>query len=155
MGLLSFIYRKKQPTHITKDMYEFAKSVVKNYEMFQNREFVAKKIEEKFNQNNNLNPFKDGEIMPCCGEIYAFSYSRMKYLPKNHKLRYRKNGDIDFDKNSKSSLFVEYNNAREAIRQAKNKNHNHVHWKISSAVAEELEKDGYICTHDELDTIKW
>lgn len=139
--------------------YPNAKKIVDTYETKNKVSMIQKILDEKFAKNNYLNPYKDGEIMPCCGERYIFSYDRMKYLPRNKNLEYRKEnaeGDVHYDKDSKQPSFVEYNNAREAIRQAKLKGLNHVHWKVSSAVSEQLRKDGY--THynnGNFDMISW
>jgi hypothetical protein len=89
------------------------------------------------------NPYKEGEIMPCCGQRYCFSYDRMKYLPRNPNLKYRTDGTIDVDPHSSQPRFCDYNGAREAIRQAKIKGLDHVHWRVSTAMAEALQRDGY------------
>jgi hypothetical protein len=102
-----------------------------------------------------LDPSIDGIVMPCCGERYVFSYDNMKHLPKNPKLRYRKNGTIDYDPASADPKYVDYNGIREAIRQAKLKGLNHLHWRTCSATAERISKDGYTVHNDLLDTISW
>lgn len=94
-------------------------------------------------ENMYKNPYVDGDVMKCCNLKYCFSYDRMKYLPPNPKLKYRTDGTIDNDPYSRKPTFCEYNAAREAIRQAKIKGLNHVHWRLSSAVATELQLDGY------------
>jgi hypothetical protein len=94
-------------------------------------------------ENMYKNPSKEGDVMPCCYQRYCFSYDRMKYLPKNPKLKYRTDGTIAHDPYSNQPTFCDYNGAREAIRQAKIKGLNHVHWRLSTASAEPLERDGY------------
>lgn len=146
---------------ITKEMYELAKQIVEQYEGDTDEakiERIAKKMSATFDKDNYNNPFKVGEIMPCCGERYCFSYATMKYMPRNSRLRYRSKdaeGDVDFDPYSKNSGFVQYNNCREAIRQAKAKGHDHVHWRLSVACSEAIRADGYIYHNDKLDTISW
>lgn len=170
---------------LTKEMYLLAKQVVdtyekkdeiekekqKNFVRLQNLHerdnekhgYIKAEMDKLFASNNYLNPFKEGIFMPCCGERYCFSYAAMKYMPKNNsffgrKLEYRKKdseGDIDYDPSSRLPGFVDYNGAREAIRQAKNKGLKHVHWRMSVATSEEIKKDGYIDHNDLLDTISW
>lgn len=156
---------------ITKKMYDLAKQLVATYEEENKTPAVSriepyrqidaelsKKIQAKFDADNYNNPFEVGEIMPCCGQRYCFSYARMKYMPRNRKLTYREKdakGDIDRDDKSREPYHVEYNNCREAIRQAKEKGLNHVHWKTSVAVSEQIRKDGYRDHNDGLDTISW
>lgn len=146
---------------ITKKMYELAKQIVEQYEGDDDEERIeriAKKMKAIFDKDNYNNPFKTGEIMPCCGERYCFSYAHMKYMPRNPQLIYRSGnseGDVDFDPKSKNSRFVEYNNCREAIRQAKAKGYNHVHFRLSIAGSEAIKADGYIDHNDKLDTISW
>lgn len=97
-------------------------------------------------ENLYLNPFTDGEVMPCCGRKYCFSYHTMKYMPRNPKLKYRggsNEGDIDHDPYSRNPGHVDYNNCREAIRQAKAQGYNHIHWRLSVATSEAIRKDGY------------
>jgi len=97
------------------------------------------------------------ECENCCDKSasYCFYYDRMVNLQRNPNLKYRDNGDIDFDPFSRLPNFVEYNNAREVIRQAKKAGQNHVHWRMSVAVAKEIRQDGYIDHNDKLDTISW
>lgn len=106
-------------------------------------EIKTKKLTPKDTKNLHNNPYEDGEIMSCCGQKYCFSYDRMKYLPRNPKLKYRLDGTVDKDPFSRSPGNCDYNGAREAIRQAKIKGFDHVHWRVSSATANELERDGY------------
>lgn len=154
-------------------MYELAKKVVATYEE-ENKQLpyrkplpfistpdideIARKMNATFENDNYNNPFEVGEVMPCCGQKYCFSYARMKYLPRNKKLKYREKdaeGDVNWDGTSREPSHVEYNNCREAIRQAKAKGLNHVHWKLSVATSGQIRKDGYYDHNDKLDTISW
>jgi len=143
---------------ITKEMYKMAKKVVEEYEGTAPYTEAKEKMKAVFEENNYNNPFEEGPIMPCCGRRYAFSYDTMKYMPKNPKLKYREKyseGDVDYDSESSHPRFVQYNNCREAIRQAKEKGYDHVHWRTSVACDEAISADGYIVCNDGLDTISW
>ena len=155
---------------ITEEMYILAKTVVIKYENKQHsvkplpmrksyvKSALELQIDEIFNADNYNNPFKDGIIMPCCGQKYAFSYATMKYMHKNPDLKYKEfdsTGDIIYDANSREPSYVDYNNCREAIRQAKSKGLSHIHWKTSVFTSEEIRRDGYIDHNDGLDTISW
>ncbi len=143
---------------VTKEMYELSKKIVNEYDNKDSKKILIEQLEELFNKNNNLNPKEDGIMMPCCGEKYVFSYARMKHLPRNPYLKYRetqREGDVLYDEKSNDARFVDYNNLREAIRQAKKKGLYHIHWKMSIAVSEKIKQDGYIDHNDGLDTISW
>lgn len=144
---------------ITKEMYKMAKKVVDEYEGTAPYTEAKEKMEEVFEANNYNNPFEDGPVMPCCGRRYVFSYATMKYMTRNPKLKYRETehdeGEIDHDPESSHPKFVQYNNCREAIRQAKEKGYDHVHWRTSTACDEAISADGYIVHNDSLDTISW
>jgi hypothetical protein len=107
-------------------------------------------------ENMYKNPFVEGEQMPCCDRKYCFSYHAAKYLPRtNRKLKWRDENTIDYDPASRNPKFCDYNETREAIRQAKAAGYDHVHWRMSVAVAEEIVKDGYRDHNDKFDTISW
>lgn len=101
---------------------------------------------------------ESNKIAPnCCAgvKIYKFEYGMFYKLPKNSKLKYRKDGDIDYDPTSRSPSHCDYNAAREVIRQAKVRGQNHIHWRTSTAIDRELIKDGYHISNDMFDTIYW
>ena len=102
-------------------------------------------------------PVKEKAVPKCCKDVqsYEFSYNMIRTLPRNRNLKYRKDGDIDNDPASRMPSFCDYNAAREAIRQAKARGQNHVHWRTSTAVDRELIKDGYHISNDMYDTIYW
>lgn len=154
---------------ITKEMYQLAKKIVDAYE---NKKIIPVshsnpiqdvRVKETYELMQTLekekglylNPFEDGIKMPCCGEKYIFSYDVMKYLPRNPKLKYRYDGTIDNDPLSPQPNFVDYNGCREAIRQAKKKGLNHVHWRLSVAASEAIRSEGYKDHNDKLNTISW
>jgi hypothetical protein len=94
----------------------------------------------------------------CCEGVsnkYKFAYARITLLSKNPKLTYRENGDVDYDPYSSFPQFVDYNNIREIIRQAKLRGENHIHCKMSVAASEQIRKDGYTDHNDEFATISW
>jgi hypothetical protein len=157
--ILHEIQESFRKTEITEEMYRLAKVVIDEYEGKNNIDRIYERMEKTFDKDNYNNPFEVGEIMPCCGERYCFSYATMKYMPRNPKLKYREHkyneGDVDFDYKSENPGFVQYNNCREAIRQAKAKGLDHVHWRLSVACAEAIRKDGYIDHNDKLNTISW
>lgn len=159
----------KAGVDITEDMYRLAKMIVEAYEnnpvvpvnwMLEKQDPRVMKASEEMKKlvdtkGMYLNPFVDGVVMPCCGRRHLFSYGAMMYLPKNSILRYRPNGDVDFDPKSRRPEFVEYNNLREVIRQAKEDKFRHVHWRTSVACDETISKDGYRVHNDLLHTVSW
>lgn len=151
---------------ITEEMYNLAKKMVFEYEkkvgvmtplplLKKCKSKLQLELEKIFDENNYNKPNIDGLIMPCCRKRYVFSYDRMKHMYKNTELEYSDDGNIKYDKNSVNPSFVEYNNCKEAIRQAKNQGLDHVHWKTSISVSNEIRKEGYIDHNDGLDTISW
>ena len=141
--------------HITDEMYQLAVKIVEEYEGKTPEERASKALDKLFQKKPYANPLKEGIIMPCCGERYARSYDDMKYLPKNPKLKYRDNGDVDYDPDSRQPTWVQYNNLREVIRQAKEKGLNHCHHSTSVFSSGEISKDGYKVHNDGLNTISW
>ena len=83
-------------------------------------------------------------------------YSGVK---KNTHLIYRKDGDIDYDPDSREPYHVAYNNAREIIRRAKIKGEWFAVIQLSNATEEALRKDGYRIEYrkncGEGDIVKW
>lgn len=154
---------------ITKEMYQLAKKIVDAYEskkiipVSRSNPIQDVRVKETYElmqalekeKGLYLNPDVDGIVMPCCGEKYIFSYDKMKYLPGNPKLKYRNDGTIDNDPFSPKPNFVDYNGCREAIRQAKKKGLNHVHWRLNVATSEAIRSEGYKDHNDKLDTISW
>lgn len=81
---------------------------------------------------------------------------------KNPRLRYRKNGDVDYDPDSREPSFVQYNNAREIIRQSKLRGERFAKIQLSNASEEALRYDGYKIEYrnakdgdGEYDTVRW
>ncbi len=68
---------------------------------------------------------------------------------RNPDLTYRRNGDVDYDPYSRKKSFVAYNNAREAIRQAKERGENCVQFSSCIATDVELTIDGYSLGYNE------
>jgi hypothetical protein len=58
-------------------------------------------------------------------------------------LKFRENGDVDYDPKSKRPTFVEYNNVRLKIQLAKNRKERNVMDSLSVACWNELLNDGY------------
>lgn len=140
---------------ITDEMYQLAIKIVEEYEGKTPEERAKKALDKLFEKNPHSNPFTEGIIMPCCGQPYARSYDYMKYLPRNPRLKYRDNGDVDNDPESRQPTWVQYNNLREIIRQAKEKGLTHCHASTSVFSSEEIRKDGYKDHNDGLSTISW
>jgi len=100
---------------------------------------------------------KESNVPACCKAVstYEFEYNMFRKIPRNPKLKYRKDGDIDHDPSSRAPKYCDYNAVREVIRQAKQKGLDHVHWRTSVATAREIIKDGYTVWNDDHDTISW
>ncbi len=81
--------------------------------------------------------------------MYVFRKNSPGTRYRNPELTYRKNGDVDFDPHSRKKGFVEYNNAREAIRQARERGENCVKFSTCIATEAELTKDGYTFGYNE------
>ena len=141
--------------HITDEMYQLAVKIVEEYEGATPEERASKALDKLFQKNPYANPFTEGIIMPCCGERYERSYHTMKYLPRNPKLKYREDGDIDFDPDSREPKWCDYNALRERIRQAKEKGLTHCHASTSVFSGSEISADGYKVHNDGLGTISW
>ncbi len=126
------------------------KNTVADDKLFNDANALAFEAWEKFNNN-----------IPCCQDVLTFNRDeynndRMRRLPKNKKLTYRGDGvTIDYDPDSRQPSHCDYNQAREVIRQAKLKGLTHIHWACSSAMAKELEEDGYTIHNDKNRTISW
>ncbi len=58
-------------------------------------------------------------------------------------LEFRADGDIDYDKHSKTPQFVNYNNVRLEIEESIKRNEFIFTWNFSNVVWEALEADGY------------
>jgi len=63
-------------------------------------------------------------------------------------LKFRENGDVDLDPNSRDPTFVEYNNMRLLIQKAKDAGKKFVASSISSGCWNELRRDGYVIAYD-------
>lgn len=95
--------------------------------------------------------------------LYNREQWELKILPnRNPDLKYREDGDVDYDPKSKNPGFVAYNNIREAIRQAKKRGDTHVKVMLSNATEEMMRKDGYMVVYRNstegdgmYDTVSW
>ena len=90
---------------------------------------------------------------PCCNLIYLYLENEKAGLytsdlfrkyPRNPKLKYRPDGEIDNDPKSRIPNFCDYNAAREMIRIAKMHGNDHAHFRTSRSTMDELMKDGII-----------
>jgi hypothetical protein len=98
---------------------------------------------------------------PSDAKVKHIDFKTQEPVPvvRNPRLTYRGNGDIHFDPYSRKPSHVDYNYAREAIRQAKKRGEKSILIRLSTAMSEELEKDGYKINHkngnDNYSTVSW
>ena len=133
--------------NITEEMYLVAKSIVTEYEKPINA------IDKMIKTDEEMKAKYDNLEKPCCHFMPIFKKNRdnggynrdyFKTFPRNPKLTYRPDGNIDHDPKSREPKYCDYNMAREVIRQAKKAGYDHAHLRTSTAVERELTKDGYI-----------
>lgn len=83
----------------------------------------------------------------------------INWLFGNNGVSYRRNGDVDFDPRSRYPSFVQYNNARQSIQQAKCSGKKECSIQLCTYVIQLLIEDGYEIEYrnypESHDLVKW